>query len=72
MPSLLRSATAIALLATEATANFPRAVSGDGFLAVPIGTVEKEKKDISKVKRDDNFLETVLDNKDFWYSADRK
>jgi len=70
MPSLLRSATALALLATEATAQFPRAVTGDGFLAVPVGTVERPKKDLSKVKRDDNFLETVLDNKDFWYSTD--
>ncbi|KAL2209209.1 acid protease [Sarocladium strictum] len=70
MPSLLRSATALALLANGASAQFARAVAGDGFLAVPVGTVENPKKDLSKVKRDDNFLETVLDNKDFWYSTD--
>ncbi|KAK0390791.1 hypothetical protein NLU13_0294 [Sarocladium strictum] len=70
MPSLLRCATAPALFATETNAQFARAVTGDGFLAVPVGTVEKPKKDLSKVKRDDKFLETVLDNKAFWYSTD--
>lgn len=70
MPSLLSSAVGAALLATEAAAIFPRATKGDGFLAVPIGTVENGKKDISKVKRDDDFLETVLANREFWYSTD--
>lgn len=63
-------ATIVALLATGASAQFARAVTGDGFLAVPIDTHEKPKTDFSKVKRDDKFLETVLDNKQFWYSTD--
>ena len=70
--SLVRCAALVSLLAAEASAQFPRAVGGKGYLAVPVGTHEKTKEEKNKVKRDDDFLETVLANMDFWYSTERK
>lgn len=70
MASLVRCAALVSLLAAEATAQFPRAVSGKGYLAVPIGTHEKTQEEKDKVKRDDDFLETVLGNMEFWYSTE--
>ncbi|KAH6874872.1 aspartic peptidase domain-containing protein [Thelonectria olida] len=49
-------------------ARFARAVSGDGYLAVPIGTVDK-KKDKSKRAENGTVLQT-LENMDFFYAAE--
>ncbi|KAH8654306.1 aspartic peptidase domain-containing protein, partial [Ilyonectria robusta] len=47
---------------------FPRAVAGKGFLSVPVGTVNKPKKD--KAKRQDGTILQQLENKEFFYAAE--
>lgn len=46
---------------------FPRAVKGNGFLKVPVGTVDRARKS----KRDgESPILTVLENKDFFYATE--
>lgn len=49
-----------------ASGRFGRSVQGDGYLKVPVGTVDKPKK----TKRDGEPVTMVLDNMDFFYSAE--
>ncbi|KAF7554137.1 hypothetical protein G7Z17_g3109 [Cylindrodendrum hubeiense] len=48
---------------------FPRAVTGKGFLSVPVGTVNKPNKDKSKRAEAGTILQQ-LENKDFFYAAE--
>ncbi|CAM1502210.1 Fc.00g041940.m01.CDS01 [Cosmosporella sp. VM-42] len=48
-------------------ANFPRAVKGDGFLAVPVGTIDRPKR---TTKRADGSISTTLENMDFFYATE--
>jgi len=71
MLTLSLYATAALALADGASALFPRAVAGKGYLSVPVGTVENKRHDRSKFRRDDgDFVEQILQNKEFWYSAE--
>lgn len=45
---------------------FPRAVSGNGFLAVPVGTIDRPKR----AKRDEGGILTTLENMDFFYATE--
>ncbi|KAF4124535.1 Eukaryotic aspartyl protease [Geosmithia morbida] len=66
---LSMGAALLALLpATTEAASFPRAVSGNGYLKVPVGTVDRPRK----TKRDGGTVETVLENKEFFYAMDRE
>lgn len=76
MRSTSIGAAALALLAT-AYANaadevflsgFSNAIRGDGFLAVPVGTVERP----ASSKRAVQAFEDRLYNKDFFYATDGK
>lgn len=62
---------ALVLLASNAVdaGRFPRAVKGNGFLKVPVGTVERARK--SKRGGEDPIL-TVLDNEDFFYATESR
>lgn len=54
-----------------AAARFPRAVSGDGFLAVPVGTINKAKGNTLKGRSSsDDAFETVLKNYEFFYATE--
>lgn len=66
MRSLALTLLTLPLLASNAVeaARFPRAVKGNGFLKVPVGTVDRPHK----VKRD--AIDTVLDNRKFFYATD--
>lgn len=71
MRSLVLGAAATLLLPSHvvlAAGRFGRSIQGDGFLKVPVGTVDRPKK----LKRDDEPITMVLDNMDFFYAADRK
>ncbi|KPM42252.1 hypothetical protein AK830_g4301 [Neonectria ditissima] len=50
--------------------NFPRAVSGKGFLSVPVGTVDKPKKDKGKRADEEGTILQKLENMDFFYAAE--
>ncbi|KJZ75726.1 hypothetical protein HIM_04883 [Hirsutella minnesotensis 3608] len=54
------------------TAGFPRGVSGDGFFAVPVGTVDHPQGATpgSKFKRAGRAFQDDLDNMQFFYAAD--
>lgn len=71
----LSSANAVAglVLASHSvaiTANtFPRAESGPGYLAVPVGTIPRTHQ---SGKRAANSVETTLFNLNFFYAAQRK
>lgn len=58
----------LTLLAAECAdaAQFARAVSGKGYLAVPVGTVDRPKK---KTDKRDAFVQE-LQNREFFYAAD--
>lgn len=62
-------AVALSFTAVAHGARFPRAIQGDGFLKLPVGTVDKPSR---KSKRDENPLVTVLENMDFFYATDSK
>lgn len=64
---------ALVLLTVECAdaAYFPRAISGKGYLAVPVGTVDRPKKHTKRQSDGDGkAFEQTLDNRDFFYSAD--
>ncbi|KAI5464271.1 aspartic peptidase domain-containing protein [Mariannaea sp. PMI_226] len=62
------SLTALATTCTEA-ATFPRAVRGNGFLAVSIATVDKPRKHRGKRAENEPILQQ-LHNKGFFYAAE--
>lgn len=62
-------AVALGLCSFARCARFPRATKGDGFLKIPVGTVDRPAR---KVKRDESPLVTVLENMDFFYATDSK
>ncbi|KAM4064979.1 eukaryotic aspartyl protease [Hirsutella rhossiliensis] len=52
-------------------AGFSEFVSGEGFLAVPVGTVQRPPREAkSKGKRAGQAFESQLENKDFFYATD--
>ncbi|KAH6973730.1 aspartic peptidase domain-containing protein [Ilyonectria sp. MPI-CAGE-AT-0026] len=61
---------ALAVLSSSCAeaALFPRAVAGKGFLSVPVGTVDKPKKD--KAKRQEGTILQQLENREFFYAAE--
>lgn len=62
-------AVALSIVAVAHGARFARATKGDGFLKVPVGTVDRPPR---KMKRDESPLVTVLENMDFFYATDCK
>lgn len=48
---------------------FPRAISGNGYLSVPVGTVQRQNSGKSK-RADGKAFETILQNKDFFYATE--
>jgi len=60
-------AVALSIVAVAHGARFARATKGDGFLKVPVGTVDRPPR---KMKRDESPLVTVLENMDFFYATD--
>lgn len=60
---------ALSLAAVAHGARFPRATKGNGFLKLPVGTVDRPPR---KVKRDESPLVTVLENMEFFYATDSK
>ncbi|KAK5998859.1 Candidapepsin-1 [Cladobotryum mycophilum] len=59
-----------AATAPEAPPLFPRAVAGDGFLSVPVGTVKAPYNIGAKRKRAANAIDVELENKDFFYAVE--
>jgi hypothetical protein len=47
---------------------FPKAKRGNGFLSVPVGTVDRPAGAVAK--RDGESILTVLDNMDFFYATE--
>jgi hypothetical protein len=45
--------------------HFPRAVSGDGYLAIPIGTVDRPRN-----QKRQSEIETLLTNEEFFYATE--
>ncbi|KAK2590988.1 hypothetical protein QQS21_011324 [Conoideocrella luteorostrata] len=76
MRSIVLSATALALLATDSPvtaqevflSGFSKAVKGDGFLSVPVGTVNRPVA--VGEKRAGKAFEDKLYNKEFFYATD--
>jgi hypothetical protein len=60
-------ALALGLCSLVHCARFPRATKGNGFLKIPVGTVDRPAR---KVKRGESPLVTVLENMDFFYATD--
>lgn len=48
---------------------FPKAKRGNGFLSVPVGTVNRPAKNVGKRDGGESIL-TVLDNMDFFYATE--
>jgi hypothetical protein len=65
------NAAALSLLAAEhaAAVSFPNARSGQGFISVPVGTVDRPKKQPASNSKRDAFL-TQLQNQDFFYTTE--
>lgn len=62
-------AVTLGLCSFACGARFPRATKGNGFLKLPVGTVDRPSR---KAKRDESPLVTVLENMDFFYATDSK
>lgn len=61
--------TVAAVLSCTDALSFPRSKTGKGYLSVPVGTVEKPKKE--KTRRDGDAIVAVLDNMGYFYATDR-
>jgi hypothetical protein len=54
----------------EAERRFPKSIQGNGFLALPIGAIERPPTRARR--RDESAIEFVLSNKFFYYAAEGK
>lgn len=76
---MMRSSTLGAVLAllltndgVQAERRFPLAKRGNGFLSVPVGTVDKPSHIVKRQDGEGNPIATVLENMDFFYATESK
>jgi hypothetical protein len=74
--SLASTATLVALAseyvvdaARAGAANFPRASTGNGFVSLPVGTVDRPRPNSKRQNGRQHAFETVLENMDFFYAT---